>query len=66
MYANAAAVRMLGAKDQEELLGRDSLAFVHPDFLEIVKLRTAQIQNRRLDPHLRRPAVEDQVDARSQ
>ena len=39
VYCNAAAVELVGAKSEDDLLGRDFLDFVHPDHHELVKER---------------------------
>jgi len=41
VYANDAAVRMLGAAGAADLVGRPVLDIVHPDFADLVKKRTA-------------------------
>jgi PAS domain S-box-containing protein len=44
IYINTAAVRMAGATDAREILGKPVLDFVHPDHWEIVKQRIRQTQ----------------------
>jgi PAS domain S-box-containing protein len=39
IYANPAAIRMLGAKSEQDLLGKSSLDLIHPDFRELVRQR---------------------------
>ncbi len=41
-YANLATVRLLGAKTQDDLIGKPVLDFVHPDYREIVIQRSRQ------------------------
>ncbi|MCX7166822.1 MAG: CHASE domain-containing protein [Rhodocyclales bacterium] len=40
LYVNPAAIKMLGAKSAQDLIGRPVLDFVHPDFRQIVLART--------------------------
>jgi PAS domain S-box-containing protein len=42
-FANAQAARLVGAKDPSELLGKEALQFVHPDFRTIAKERIGSI-----------------------
>ncbi len=44
VYVNTACVKMLGAQTADELLGRDVMGFVHPDYREIVTQRIRQVQ----------------------
>jgi PAS domain S-box-containing protein len=44
VYVNPAAERLWGASSPEELLGRDILDFVHPDFRDIVKRRVRDVE----------------------
>jgi PAS domain S-box-containing protein len=39
LYINEAAVRLIGAKNKEAVLGKSILQFVHPDYHELVKKR---------------------------
>ncbi|HEY5808768.1 MAG TPA: ATP-binding protein [Povalibacter sp.] len=39
VFANRMALRLLGAQSDEELVGRDALDLVHPDYQEIVRQR---------------------------
>ena len=39
IYANPAAIRMMGAKSEQYLVGKSSLDLVHPDFRELVRQR---------------------------
>jgi PAS domain S-box-containing protein len=39
IYANPATVRMLGAKSEQDLVGKSSLEMVHPDFRELAGQR---------------------------
>jgi diguanylate cyclase (GGDEF)-like protein/PAS domain S-box-containing protein len=43
VLVNEACVRLLGAHDADELLGKDVLPFVHPDYHEVVKNRVMQL-----------------------
>jgi PAS domain S-box-containing protein len=43
-YANPAFVSIVGAADAEELIGRDLIDFVHPDYVEQVSERMAQLE----------------------
>ncbi len=43
VYANGYAVYMMGATDEDELVGRDVMDFVHPDFQEIVLERVTSV-----------------------
>lgn len=42
-FANAQAARLIGAKDPSELLGKEALKFVHPDFRAIAQERVGLI-----------------------
>jgi PAS domain S-box-containing protein len=42
-FANAQAARLIGAKDPSELLGKEALKFVHPDFRAIAQERVGSI-----------------------
>jgi len=44
VYANNAAVRMLGAASAADLVGRPVLGIVHPDFVDLVKSRIRSLQ----------------------
>lgn len=46
-YANPAAVKLFGARDANDLVGRDPLTLVHPDDRERVAARTLQIEQDR-------------------
>jgi PAS domain S-box-containing protein len=48
VFANDAAARMLGAAKPNDLIGRDTLAFIHPDNLESVKQRVEQMVGRNM------------------
>jgi len=41
-YGNDLAVKLIGAKDLAEVLGRSVLDFIHPDYQELVKQRVAK------------------------
>ncbi len=43
VYANNAAVHLMGAKKPQELLGKKVMRFVHPDYRELVKKRIAEV-----------------------
>jgi PAS domain S-box-containing protein/putative nucleotidyltransferase with HDIG domain len=44
MYINPAGVAMMGAKNETELLGRNVLEFVHPDYHDLVIQRMKMLQ----------------------
>jgi PAS domain S-box-containing protein len=44
VYANVACVRLLGATDPSQLLGRSFMEIVHPDYTDIVGPRLRQMQ----------------------
>ena len=44
VYANAAAARLFGARYTDELQGRDILSLAHPDFKEVARQRTHQVE----------------------
>jgi len=44
LYINPAGVRLLGAANADELIGRSVVDFIHPDYLEISKDRIRQIR----------------------
>ena len=46
VYVNAAGVRLLGAEDAADLVGRRVLDFVHPDYVGLVEARIRQNQER--------------------
>jgi len=43
VYANSHALTMMGAKSEDELIGRDILDFVHPDYKELVLQRVKEV-----------------------
>lgn len=43
VYVNKAAVKLMGAKSEQELINRSIMDFVHPDFHTIVKGRVKQL-----------------------
>jgi diguanylate cyclase (GGDEF)-like protein/PAS domain S-box-containing protein len=43
LLVNEACVKLLGAQSADELLGKDVLPFVHPDYREIVMARARQL-----------------------
>src|SRR5207244_538823 len=43
LLVNEACVKQLGMKTAEELLGKDVLPFVHPDYHEVVMARARQL-----------------------
>ncbi|MCJ7495580.1 MAG: response regulator [Deltaproteobacteria bacterium] len=44
LYINPAGVRLLGAANSDELIGRSVVDFIHPDYLGIAKDRIRQIR----------------------
>jgi PAS domain S-box-containing protein len=44
LYMNEAGVRLFGAKDLTEVIGRSVLDFIHPDSLTVVRERMRQVQ----------------------
>lgn len=50
VYANCEAVRLFGAADPEQLVGRAVLGTVHPDCREIAETRMRQIQDKGTAP----------------
>jgi PAS domain S-box-containing protein len=46
VFANPAAVRFLGAKSADDLIGRDVVDFVDPQFHKITKLRIKEVLDR--------------------
>src|ERR1700690_667621 len=44
VYINAAGARLFGAEDRTQLLGKQVLEIIHPDYLEIVGGRMRQLQ----------------------
>ncbi|RMD94375.1 MAG: PAS domain S-box protein [Calditrichaeota bacterium] len=47
LYANPAAVKLLGAKSEQDLIGKPVLDFVHPDYKEIATQRVQQLYQQR-------------------
>ncbi|HJV64204.1 MAG TPA: PAS domain S-box protein [Geomonas sp.] len=45
LYANMEAVRLLGAKSSEELIGQPVLSFFHPDCREVIRNRMRQLES---------------------
>ncbi len=43
VYTNDAGVRLLGGAGRKEIMGRDLLDFIHPDYRAAARLRTEQI-----------------------
>jgi len=43
-YANAAGISMIGARSADELVGRNILDFIHPDYHDIVKDRIERLE----------------------
>jgi len=54
VFANNAAARLLGAATQQALIGRDTLSFIHPDFLNSVKQRSLKMVEERLPTEMAR------------
>ena len=53
VFANQAAITMLGARDVSQIIGRDALSIVHPDFRRIARDRAQKMyQDRRGVPLL--------------
>lgn len=50
VFANAACLKLFGARQQEELLGRDIMDFVSPEFHETIRDRTANARSNRSNP----------------
>ncbi|MGH8658317.1 MAG: PAS domain-containing protein [Gammaproteobacteria bacterium] len=47
IYINPAGLRLLGAKDPRQILGKFPLAVVHPDYHSIVQARSERLLKRR-------------------
>jgi PAS domain S-box-containing protein len=45
VFVNPVGLRLLGASDPEQLIGRPSIDFIHPDFHELVQHRWQQLEN---------------------
>lgn len=45
LYVNAAAIRMFGARDAQDLVGRQTPELIHPDSLELQRARMHSIVN---------------------
>lgn len=43
LFANPTAFKMIGAKDEQEVVGKSFINYVHPDFRELVKERIKKI-----------------------
>lgn len=43
VYANRTAAKMLAAEEPEDLLGRDPLEFIHPDYHELARARARRL-----------------------
>lgn len=53
VFANSAAARLMGAQSVEDLIGRPSMSFIHPDYHEVVAERDRLISlGQKLMPHL--------------
>ena len=48
VFANDAAARMLGAATPKQLVGCDTLAFIHPDYMDAVKQRVDRMVGQNL------------------
>jgi len=57
VYVNPAGVRLFGAEDAGELIGKDVLDFVHPDYREFVGKRIRQSYEERLRAPLRESGI---------
>ncbi len=55
VFANTAGVKLMGATNAEELIGKQILDIVHPDYREIVKKRVLQV----LEKRTRAPFIEE-------
>ncbi|OLS26654.1 MAG: Sporulation kinase A [Candidatus Heimdallarchaeota archaeon LC_3] len=54
VFINEAMKNIIGAKNKEEIIGREVMSFVHPDYLEIVKKRIKKsIVNKEKNPIIR-------------
>lgn len=47
VFANKSSLKLLGAKNAEEILGKNILDFLHPDFTEIAKKRHYEVYIKR-------------------
>lgn len=52
VFVNEAAVRILGAQSEEQLIGREAIDFVHPDFKKIVTERMKSVADNSKNPFL--------------
>lgn len=43
VFVNNATIQLMRAKDENELLGKAAIEFVHPDYLEVVKRRMMEL-----------------------
>jgi len=50
MFLNISGARMMAAEKPEELIGRDFIDFVHPDYQEIVSNRIVRVQRGEVAP----------------
>jgi PAS domain S-box-containing protein len=50
VYANPAALELIGAKSVDEIIGRDALTIVHPDSRELVRQRISRQQKGEVVP----------------
>lgn len=57
VYANDAAVRLLGAADKSDLLGLNVFHFVHPDFHGLLKERMTLIRSGKTVPPLKQKFI---------
>lgn len=48
VYTNQAAARLIGAKNTDELIGKNVMRFVHPDYHDVVKKRVEKIYKKKL------------------
>lgn len=47
-YANEAAIRIMKAKHQDELVGKPAISFVHPDYVTVAQERMARCINEKV------------------
>ncbi len=57
ILANEAAAKLLGVPDPEAIIGRDFLDIIHPDYIEVAKIRLKMVSENRRDIPLRRQKI---------